>query len=92
MSARNIFGLMLLLAGVVLQPVGWMYTHWVTAVSFAAIVAGVLMLYVERRHEGGKRRGAAPASSRPRHAGRCARSQRAVFRRPVNGLGIESFL
>jgi hypothetical protein len=53
MSARNIVGLMLLLVGVVLQPVGWMYTHWATAVSFAAIVAGVLMLYVERRHDEG---------------------------------------
>ena len=52
MSARTIFGLILLLAGVVLQPVGWMYTHWLTAVSFALIVAGVLMLYVERPHEG----------------------------------------
>lgn len=52
MNARTIFGLTLLLIGVVLQPVGWMYTHWLTAVSFAAIVAGVLMLYVERHQEG----------------------------------------
>jgi hypothetical protein len=51
MSVRNIFGFTLLLAGVVIQPAGWMYTHWLTAVSFATIVAGVLMLYVERRQE-----------------------------------------
>jgi hypothetical protein len=52
MSARNIFALMLILAGVVLQPVGWMYTHWLTAVSLAAIVAGALLLYVEHSQEG----------------------------------------
>jgi hypothetical protein len=52
MSVRTIFGLMLILAGVVLQPVGWMYTHWLTVVSLVAIVAGVLLLYVEHSHEG----------------------------------------
>lgn len=52
MSARHIFGLMLLLMGVVLQPAGWMYTHWLAAVSFASIGAGVLMLYVEHDKRG----------------------------------------
>lgn len=52
MSTRTIFGLMLLLIGVVLQPVGWTYTHWLTAVSLITIVAGLLMLYGERGHEG----------------------------------------
>ena len=52
MTARTIFGLMVLVLGVVLQPVGWTYTHWLTAVSFAAIIAGVLMLYVERQPGG----------------------------------------
>ena len=54
MSARTIVGLTLLLAGVVLQPVGRAYIHWLTAVSFALIVAGVLVLYVKRHQEGGK--------------------------------------
>jgi hypothetical protein len=53
MSARTIFGLTLLLAGVVLQPVGRMYMHWLTAVSFALIVAGALVLYMKRHQEGG---------------------------------------
>jgi hypothetical protein len=44
-------GLVCLLAGVVLQPVGWMYTHWLTAVSFAAIVLGVVLL-LSGRHGG----------------------------------------
>jgi hypothetical protein len=45
-------GLVVLLAGVVLQPVGWMYAHWLTAVSFAAIVLGVLLLIHGRNDEG----------------------------------------
>lgn len=91
MSARTIFGLMLLLAGVVLQPVGWMYAHWLTAVSFALIVAGVLMLYVERHQEGGN---AGERADRPAsrgmpgdvysHSGQYSGG-------PVNGLGVSSF-
>ncbi|ABE43579.1 hypothetical protein [Polaromonas sp. JS666] len=48
MSARNILAIVLLLVGVVLQPVGWMYATWLAAASFVAIVAGGLLLYVER--------------------------------------------
>jgi hypothetical protein len=58
MSARTIFGLMLLLAGVVLQPIGRTYLHWLTVVSFALIVAGAVVLYMKRRHEGGNAGGA----------------------------------
>jgi hypothetical protein len=36
-------GLALLLLGVVLQPIGWAYMHWLTPVSFAAIFFGVLL-------------------------------------------------
>ena len=44
MNFPRVIGLLVLLAGVVLQPVGWMYTHWFTAVSFAAIFVGVILL------------------------------------------------
>ena len=40
-----------LLIGVVLQPLGWMYTHWLTAVSFGAIVLGVLLFLSGRTGE-----------------------------------------
>jgi hypothetical protein len=43
-NLSRFIGLFALLVGVVLQPIGWMYTHWVTAVSVAAIFVGVLLL------------------------------------------------
>ena len=44
MNFTRVIGLLVLLVGVVLQPVGWMYTHWFTAVSYAAIFVGVMLL------------------------------------------------
>ena len=43
MAFVRILGLVLLVVGVVLQPIGWAYIHWLTPVSFAAIFVGVLM-------------------------------------------------
>lgn len=44
MSPLRVIGLMVLLIGVVLQPIGWMYTHWLTVPSFIAIAIGVVLL------------------------------------------------
>lgn len=44
MNASRIGGLVILIIGVALQPVGWMFSHWFTPVSFVAIVVGVLLL------------------------------------------------
>jgi hypothetical protein len=52
MHPLRIVGLIVLVSGVVIQPIGWIYTHWLTAVSFAAIFMGVLMLFSGREHEG----------------------------------------
>lgn len=62
MSARNILAMALLIAGVVLQPVGWMYASWLAVVSFAAIVAGAALLYFAR---GTADEGAGGTSGRP---------------------------
>jgi hypothetical protein len=45
MSSAKLLGLALLITGVVLQPVGWAYVHWLTPVSFVAIVLGVFVLF-----------------------------------------------
>jgi len=52
MNTTRTVGLIVLLVGVVLQPIGWIYTHWFTAVSFAAIFIGVLLLLHGREQEG----------------------------------------
>jgi hypothetical protein len=51
MSALRILGLLFLLVGVVLQPLGWIYAMWLAAVSFAAIVLGVLLLYAGKKDD-----------------------------------------
>lgn len=43
MSASRIGGLLILLIGIALQPIGWMFSHWFTPASFVAIVAGVFL-------------------------------------------------
>lgn len=52
MIASRSLGMALLLIGVVLQPIGWMYSHWLTPVSFVAIVGGVLLVLRGREIEG----------------------------------------
>ena len=51
MNTSRIVGLLLLIGGVILQPVGWMFSHWITPLSFAAIVGGVLLLFRGQEHE-----------------------------------------
>jgi len=52
MSPSRIGGLLILIGGVVLQPVGWMFSHWLTPVSFAAILVGVVLLFRGRKQDG----------------------------------------
>ena len=44
MSPSRTVGLLIFIGGVALQPVGWMFSHWLTLVSFAAILVGVVLL------------------------------------------------
>jgi len=49
MTPTRVIGLLALLIGVILQPIGWMYTHWLTVVSFISIAAGVFLFFVGRQ-------------------------------------------
>jgi hypothetical protein len=49
MNATRITGLIILISGVALQPVGWAFVHWLTPASFILIVTGVLLLFLEHR-------------------------------------------
>jgi hypothetical protein len=49
MNATRIAGLAILITGVVLQPVGWAFVHWLTPASLVLIVTGVLLLFLEHR-------------------------------------------
>ena len=44
MNPSRIVGLLILIGGVVLQPIGWMFSHWITPISIAAIIVGVILL------------------------------------------------
>ena len=52
MEARNWVGIVIILVGVVLQPVGFMFAFWVQCVSAVLIVIGVFIFvtqkYIER--------------------------------------------
>jgi hypothetical protein len=48
MTLSRIAGLVILLVGVILQPIGWMFSHWFTPVSFIAILIGVFVLLRDR--------------------------------------------
>lgn len=52
MSYFRVVGLLILLIGVILQPIGWMYSHWVTPISFLLICAGVFVLLRDRKLDG----------------------------------------
>jgi hypothetical protein len=52
-NSSRIVGLFVIIGGVVLQPVGWMFSHWFTPISFAAILIGVLVLLRGREQGGG---------------------------------------
>lgn len=52
MNPSRIVGLLALIGGVVLQPVGWIYSHWLTPVSIVAIFVGVFLLLRSRGLDG----------------------------------------
>ena len=51
MNPVRAVGLVVLIAGVILQPVGWMYVQWLTIVSFVAIALGVILLIAGRERQ-----------------------------------------
>lgn len=52
MSPSRIVGLFTLIGGVILQPLGWMFSHWLTPVSFVAILVGVILLLRGHKQDG----------------------------------------
>lgn len=46
MNFPQALGLFFLGGGIVLQPIGWAYVHWLTPASFVLIVFGVFFLFV----------------------------------------------
>ena len=52
MNPSRIFGLLILIGGVALQPVGWMFSHWITPISFVAILVGVILFLRGREQRG----------------------------------------
>ena len=67
MESRNWIGLVIILAGVILQPIGWMYFYWVQIVSYALIFIGVFIFatqsYLDKSVE--KEYGTANGSAMP---------------------------
>jgi hypothetical protein len=55
MEARNWIGTALIVAGMALQPVGWMFVLWLQIVSLLLIFAGLLIFitqkYIEKSEE-----------------------------------------
>lgn len=55
MEARNWIGIIIILFGVILQPIGWMYIQWLTIVSFVFIFIGVFVFatqkYIEKTED-----------------------------------------
>ena len=63
MNPFRVVGLIILLVGVILQPIGWMYSHWLTPISFLSIllvcsccfVIDSWMVRARERHQGASR-------------------------------------
>lgn len=51
MNFPQTLGLILLVVGIVLQPIGWAYVHWLTPASFVLILVGVLLLFLGWRED-----------------------------------------
>jgi hypothetical protein len=51
MHPARIFGLIVLVTGVILQPIGWAYIHWITPLSFGCIVIGCVAFLIGLRME-----------------------------------------
>ena len=48
MEPKNWIGLLILVVGVILQPIGYIYIFWLQAVSFILIFIGVFILLIQR--------------------------------------------
>jgi len=48
MEARNWIGIIIILVGVILQPIGWMFVFWIQWLSFALIFIGVFIFATQR--------------------------------------------
>lgn len=51
MNPARAIGLLILLGGVALLPVGWMYIRWMMALSIIAISVGLILLMAARDRE-----------------------------------------
>lgn len=47
----RIAGLVILLLGVIIQPVGWMFVFWMTYLSAALMFVGIMLLLASAREE-----------------------------------------
>jgi len=61
MNLSRVAGILLLIIGVVLQPIGWMFFTWAAVVSFVCLVVGVLFLFRARTEDGGGSDGLLPS-------------------------------
>ena len=48
MEPRNWIGIIIILLGVILQPVGWMFVFWVQILSFVLITIGVFIFVTQK--------------------------------------------
>ncbi len=48
MEPRNWIGITIIIAGVIIQPVGWMFAFWLQVVSFLLITVGVLIFVTQK--------------------------------------------
>ena len=48
MEPRNWIGLTIIIVGLILQPVGWMYVFWIQGLSFVLIAIGVLVFATQK--------------------------------------------
>ena len=55
MEHRNWIGLIFILAGIIIQPIGWMFMFWLQVLSFVLIFIGTLIFvtqkYIEKSEE-----------------------------------------
>ncbi|GAB6042880.1 hypothetical protein [Endothiovibrio diazotrophicus] len=55
MEPRNWIGIIIILTGVIVQPVGWMFAFWLQILSFILIFIGVFIFltqkYIEKTEE-----------------------------------------
>ncbi len=51
MELRNWIGIVIIVVGLILQPVGWMYTFWLQGLSFVLIVTGVFIFMTQKYFE-----------------------------------------